>query len=151
MISLKLNNADLSPPLIVEGWYAAAINAATLEESKSSPGAYNLKVEFALQEEVKTNKEDNLAPGYKLTRFFPVPRGDKNDEMFTNALTRLCLACFDQAPTKDNIAALPDLDEALIGSFPGRLVKVHIRTSKPKEGDEYGPKSEVSAVKGISQ
>lgn len=153
LLSLRLNEVDTSLPLLAEDTYILQIEAAELVPSKDNPSLLNLKVQFVTTSEATDDKGKTINPGYKLTRFYPIPSElrdqDKND-MFLRGLTLLALAVCDLKNTESDKAKLPEFDEAFIAEMAGKQVKAKVKTSKTKEGDEYGPKSEVSSVFGVS-
>lgn len=153
LLSLRLNEVDTSMPLLAEDTYVLQIEAAELVPSKDNPSLLNLKVQFVTTSEATDDKGKTINSGYKLTRFYPIPSElrdqDKND-MFLRGLTLLALAVCDLKNTESDKAKLPEFDEAFIAEMSGKQVKAKVKTSKTKEGDEYGPKSEVSSVFGVS-
>lgn len=151
LLSLALNDVDTSMPLLSEGKHVLAIAEVLIEDSKSSPGCLNLKVVFATIQPATDTTGKPIKPGYKITRYYPIPselRDESKNDTFKKALCLLQLAVCGLANTESNRAQLPLFDEAFVASMPGKTVIGNIRTSKPKEGedDSFGPKSEVIAV-----
>lgn len=153
-LSLRLNQVDTSMPLLAEDVYVLQIESAELVASKDNPSLQNLKIQFVTTSDAVDTKGKTINAGYKLTRFYPIPDADlrpsdKND-MFLRGLTLLALAVCDLKNTESDKTKLPEFDEIFIAEMPGKQVKAKVKTSKAKEDDEYGPKSEVSSVFGIS-
>jgi hypothetical protein len=150
-LSLSLNDVDTSMPLLSEGKHMLTIAEASIAEAKNSPGCLNLKVVYTTTQPATDNKGKPLNPGYKITRFYPVPselRDPEKNDMFRKALCLLQLAICGLPNTEDGKSQLPVFDETFIASMIGKSVIGNVRTSKTKEGDDdtYGPKSEISAV-----
>lgn len=153
LLSLRLNEVDTSMPLLTDGDYHLIIDSAELADAKSAPGAQNLKVVFATTRDESTQNGSTISAGYKLTRFYPIPSevrdADKND-MFMKGLTLLALAAAGLPNNASGKEALPPFDLDFISAMAGKTVLAKIKTSKPKEGDEYGPKSEIASVRCLA-
>lgn len=152
LLSLKLNDVDTSFPRLTGGDYVMNISEASIVDGKEVPSNQNLKLVFETTSVAQDHKGSDIDPGFKITRYYPIPNegreADKND-MFMKGLTLLALAVCGYKDTPENKAALPDFDEEFISNMVGKQVLAKVKDSKPKEGDEYGPKSEVASVRCI--
>lgn len=152
LLSLKLNEVDTSYPLLVNGDHTVVITEATLTPSVKDSRLLNLKVVYATTADTQDQKGHDLKAGYKLTTYYPIPSeyrdADKNDNMLKN-LTLLALAVCGLENTTDGKAQLPEFDEAFIAAMSGKSVLAKVKTSKPDENDQYGPKSEIASVRAL--
>jgi len=152
LLSLKLNEVDTSYPLLVNGDHQVTINEATLIPSVKDDRLLNLKVVYATTADSQDQKGHDLKAGYKLTTYYPIPSeyrdADKNENMLKN-LTLLALAVCGLENTTEGKAQLPEFDEAFIAAMAGKQVLAKVKTSKPDENDQYGPKSEIASVRAL--
>ena len=154
-ISLALNKVDTSMALLREGKHTVLIDSVEITDSKDNPQLKNLKIVFVTVNDDTDDKGKPIKAGYKMTRFFPIPdedlrEKDKN-EMFLKSLCLLQLAVCDLKNTEESKAQLPVFDELFIADMVGKQVVATVKTSKPKDGDTYGPKSEVASVRCITE
>lgn len=152
LLSLILNKIDTSYPLLVNGDHQVTIETATLETSKKDERLLNLKVVYKTINDTQDQKGHDLKAGYKLTTYYPIPSEyrdeEKNENMLKN-LTKLALAVCGYEDTVDGRAQLPEFDEAFIEAMSGKTVLAKVKTSKPAEDDQYGPKSEIGSVRAL--
>jgi hypothetical protein len=151
-LSLTLNNVDTSMPILVEGRQPLSIKDAKIAESKSGKG-FMLVLTLQTVDPSKDIKGKDVAAGFPIIHRFmwPAPGTEFGDgEQAPNylaQLTRFQLAVLNLRDTPENKAELANIpfDDAFIADLPGKILMCNIRTSKSKEGDEYGPRSEVSS------
>ena len=154
-LSLTLNDADTSSPILVEGKQPLVIDKAEVVQSKSGKGSF-LAVTFKTQEDSMSIKGTKISAGYILIQRYMLPLpgtefgdGDMADS-YKASLCKLMLACANYKDTPENKAKLPTFDESYIANLSGVVVMGNIKTSKPKDEDDgYGPRSEVRSVSGI--
>lgn len=154
MLSLKLNDVDTSSPLLSDGDYILSIDSAEVKPSKDNPTNENLMVVFVTTRDETAQNGQVLRAGYKLTRYYPIPNEhreqDKND-MFLKGLTLLALAVCGFQNNESGKAQLPAFDLDFIANMPSKQVLAKVKTTKPKEDDTYGPKSEVASVRCLAE
>lgn len=152
LLSLKLNEVDTSYPLLVNGDHVVSIDTATLEPSKKDERLLNLKVVYKTVNETQDQKGHTVNAGYKLTTYYPIPSEyrdeEKNENMLKN-LTKLALAVSGLEDTPDGKAQLSEFNEEFIAAMSGKQVLAKVKTSKPAEDDQYGPKSEIGSVRAL--
>ena len=152
LLSLKLNEVDTSYPLLVNGDHTVVINEAALAPSAKDSRLLNLKVVYATVNDTQDQRGHDLKAGYKLTTYYPIPSEyrdeSKNDNMLKN-LTLLALAVSGLENTTEGKAQLPEFDESFIAAMTGKQVLAKVKTSKPDENDQYGPKSEIASVRAL--
>lgn len=154
-LSLTLNDADTSFPILVEGKQPLIIDKAEVVQSKSGKG-YFLAVVFKTQEDSMSIKGTKIDAGFSLTQRYmlPIPGTEfGNGEQAENYKANLCrfmLACANRKDTPEAKAELPEFNESYIANLPSVVVMGNIKTTKPKDDDDgYGPRSEVKSVSGI--
>lgn len=154
-LSLKLNDADTSMPILVEGKYPLVIGKAEVVESRSGKGSF-LAVTYKTLEDAQGSKGQNISAGFPIIQRYmlPIPGTEFGDgEQASSYQRSLCLFMLAVANLKDtpeNKASLPEFNEEYIASLQGVNVLGTIKTSKPKDDDDgYGPRSEVKSVSGI--
>lgn len=150
-LNLKLQDVDTSMPILMEGKYPVRITKTELVESQKNAGSFNLKVTYELVEDAVGTKGEQIKAGFQLTRYYPIPpyANGEHDESFMKTLTMFQLAACGLENKPENVKQLPDFDQVFVANLPGKMVMASIRTSKAKEGDEYGPKSEIGSVTAI--
>jgi hypothetical protein len=151
-LSLKLNDADTSMPILVEGKYALVIDKAEVVASKSGKGSF-LAVTYKTVEEAQGSKGQSINAGFPMIQRYmlPIPGTEFGDgEQAGSYQTQLCrfmLAVANLKDTPDNKASLPEFNMEYIASLQGVNVLGNIKTSKPKDdSDEYGERSEVKSI-----
>jgi len=154
-LSLKLNDADTSMPILVEGKYALVIDKAEVVASKSGKGSF-LAVTYKTVEEAQGSKGQTISAGFPMIQRYmlPIPGTEFGDgEQAGSYQTQLCrfmLAVANLKDTPDNKASLPEFNMEYIASLQGVNVLGNIKTSKPKDdSDEYGERSEVKSIQPI--
>jgi hypothetical protein len=154
-LSLKLNDADTSMPILVEGQYPLIIKKAEVVTSKSGKGSF-LAVTYALTEDATSNKGAVISAGYPMIQRYmlPIPGTEFGDGeqcgSYQANLCRFMLAVANLKDTPENKAALPEFNDEYIASLAGVNVIGTIKTAKPKDdSDEYGERSEVKSVKAV--
>lgn len=153
-LSLKLNDVDTSMPLLVEGKQPLNITKAEIVESKSGKG-FMLVVNLKTVDPAKDTKGNEIHPGFPLIHRFmwPAPGTEFGESewapSYLQALTRFQLAVCNLKDTPENKASLPPFDDTFIADLAGKTVIGNIGTSKSKEGDEFGPRSEVKSFSAI--
>jgi hypothetical protein len=152
LLSLKLNDVDTSYPLLTNGDHIVAIDSATLEPSKKDDRLLNLKVVYKTVNDSQDQNGHSLGAGYKLTTYYPIPSEyrdeDKNANMLKN-ITLLALAVCGLENNEAGKSQLPEFDESFIANMAGKQVLAKVKTSKPAEDDQYGPKSEIASVRAL--
>ena len=149
-LSLKLNEVDTSMPLLVEGKQPLSIKSAEIAESKSGKG-FMLVVQLQTVDPAKDTKGNVIHPGFPLIHRFmwPAPGTEFGDgewaTSYLQSLTRFQLAVCNLKDTPENKATLPEFDDTFIADLAGKTVIGNIGTSKSKDGDEFGPRSEVKS------
>lgn len=152
LLSLKLNEVDTSYPLLVNGDHVVVIEEATVVPSAKDERLENLKVTYATVNDTQDQKGKDLKAGYKLTTYYPIPgplRDSSNNDMFYKNLTFLALAVSGLPNTEENVAQLAEFNEDFIAAMHGKQVLAKVKTSKPKDDDQYGPKSEIGSVRAL--
>lgn len=152
LLSLKLNEVDTSYPLLVNGDHVVSIDEATVVPSKADERLSNLKVVYKTVNDTQDQKGHDLKAGYKLTVYYPIPseyRDEAKNENMLKNLTLLALAVCGLENTAEGKAQLPEFNEDFIASMPGKQVLAKVKTSKPSEDDQYGPKSEIASVRAL--
>lgn len=154
-LSLKLNDADTSMPILVEGKYPLVIDKAEVVASKSGKGSF-LAVTYKTIEDAQGSKGQNISAGFPIIQRYmlPIPGTEFGDgEQAGNYQAGLCrfmLAVANLKDTKENKAKLPEFNMDYIASLQGVNVIGSIKTEKPKDGDdEYGERSVVKSVSPI--
>jgi hypothetical protein len=149
-LSLVLNDVDTSMPLLVEGKQPLNIAKAEIAESKSGKG-YMLVVVFKTVDPAKDTNGNDVHPGFPITHRFmwPAPGTEFGDgewkDSYLQSLVKFQLAIANLRDIPSNRPLLPPFDDSYIADLPGKTVMGNIRTSKSKEGDEFGPRSEISS------
>lgn len=154
-LNLKLNDADTSFPLLVEGKYPLVISKAELGNSKTGKGSF-LVVVYKTTEDAQGSKGQSIGAGFPLTTRYmlPIPGTEFGDgehvELHKANLCRFMLAVANLTDTPANKENLPEFTEEYITSLPGVMVIGIVKTAKPQPGqEEYGEKSEVKAVSAV--
>lgn len=154
-LSLKLNDADTSMPILVEGKYTLVIDKAEVVASKSGKGSF-LAVTYKTVEEAQGSKGQSISAGFPMIQRYmlPIPGTEFGDgEQAGSYQTQLCrfmLAVANLKDTPDNKASLPEFNMEYIAGLQGVNVLGNIKTSKPKDdADEYGERSEVKSIQPI--
>jgi len=152
LLSLKLNDVDTSYPLLVNGDHVVVVSEATLVPSAKDDRLLNLKVVYATVADSQDQKGHDVKAGYKLTTYYPIPseyRDEQKNENMLKNLTILALAVAGLENTTEGKSQLPEFDENFIAAMPGKQVLAKVKTSKPAEDDQYGPKSEIASVRAL--
>lgn len=156
-LSLKLNDVDTSMPQPVDGKYNATISSAEVKDNRLKTG-YNLVVTVALTDSCTSTKGKEMKPGFKMTRFMPLPipgsaYDNEHKEMFMTSLAMFQLAVLGLKNTEDNVARLPELDDPFIAGCVGKAVVVKVGLSKEKDGQEseFGPRQEIKAFLPVAE
>lgn len=152
LLSLKLNEVDTSYPLLVNGDHTVVIVEAVLVPATKDERLLNLKVTYATVADTQDQKGKDIGAGYKLTSYYPIPnelRDATNNDMFLKNLTFLALAVSGLPSTEEGKAQLEEFNEEFIANMAGKQVLAKVKTSKPKEDDQYGPKSEIASVRAL--
>ena len=152
LLSLKLNEVDTSYPLLVNGDHVVTITEATLVPSTKDDRLLNLKVIYATVNDTQDQKGHDIKAGYKLTTYYPIPseyRDEQKNENMLKNLTILALAVCGLENNEAGKAQLPEFDESFIAAMSGKQVLAKVKTSKPTEDDQYGPKSEIGSVRAL--
>lgn len=151
-LSLKLNDADTSMPILVEGKYPLVIDKAEVVSSKSGKGSF-LAVTYKTIEDAQGSKGQSISAGFPLIQRYmlPIPGTEFGDgEQAPNYQANLCrfmLAVANLKDTPENKAKLPEFNLNYVASLQGVNVIGSIKTAKPKDdSDEYGERSEVKSV-----
>lgn len=150
-LSLSLNNADTSMPLLVEGKYPFVIDKAEIVVSQSGKGSF-LAVHFKTTEDAMSSKGQPLKAGFTIVERYmlPIPGTQFGDgEQASNYMAKLCrfmLAVANLKDTAENKAKLPEFNEDYVLSIAGTVVIGNVKTAKAKEDDEFGDSSKISAV-----
>lgn len=154
-LSLKLNDADTSMPILVEGKYPLVIDKAEVVQSKSGKGSF-LAVTYKTLEAAQGSKGQNISAGFPIIQRYmlPIPGTEFGDGeqagSYQANLCRFMLAVANCKDTPENKASLPEFNEDYIANLQGVTVLGTIKTAKPKDdSDEYGERSEVKSVNPI--
>lgn len=153
-LSLALNNVDTSMPLLMEGKQPLSIKDANIVEAKSGKG-FMLVVNLQTIDPAKDTNGKDIHPGFPLINRFmwPAPGTEFGDgewaQSYLQSLTRFQLAACNLKDTPENKAALPAFDDTFIAGLAGKTVIGNIGTSKVKDDDQYGPRSEVKSFSAI--
>lgn len=124
---LDTTSVDTRPDRLESGTYDCIVKDAKVEESKKTPGNYNLHVEFATLDEANSQKGTVLNAGFPIHSYLPLQQSE-NDKApdFKVALTKLFEAAFGE-----RVRINADSITGLIG----KTVKVK---GKLKKDEEYG-------------
>jgi hypothetical protein len=153
-LSLKLNDADTSMPILVEGKYPLVIDKAEVVQSKSGKGSF-LAVTYKTLEDAQGSKGQNISAGFPIIQRYmlPIPGTEFGDgEQAGNYRLTSAASCsrWQLKDTPENKASLPEFNMDYIASLQGVNVTGTIKTAKPKDdSDEYGERSEVKSVNPI--
>jgi len=150
-LSLKLNDADLSAPCLMEGKYPVVIKTAEIVPSKSGKGSF-LHVQCGTTEEAQSDKGKTLNPGFPIgTRLMlPIPGtefGDgPNADGFTRNLGMFMFAVANLKPTETNKSQLPEFNEEYVTNLPGLVIGASV---KNETTEEYGKQSTIKSFYAI--
>ncbi len=144
------NEVSTAYPVLPEGSYIAKIAAAEVVESSTTPGNFNLRVRFETTapatslDGLEKGLVDDVAPGHKLTRYFPLQPSARNPDFdFRKGLVEL-----QDAALKTKQGERPPFNpEDLVN----RELVIVVKVREDKEGPYAGQKSnDVARVRTLN-
>jgi hypothetical protein len=150
-LSLKLNDADLSSPCLIEGKHPVVIDKADVTPSKSGKGSF-LHIQCKTLEPTQSDKGKTLNAGYPIgTRLMlPIPGTEFGDggnaESYTRQLGLFMLAVANLKNNEENKAKLPEFNEDYILSLPTVTLMANV---KNETTDEYGKQSVIKSFAAV--
>jgi len=146
-LSLKLNDADLSPPCLIEGKHPVVIDKAEVIPSGSGKGSF-LYIGCKTLEPTQSDKGKTLNAGFPVaTRLMlPLPGTEFGEGEYKDSYTRqlglFMLAVANLKNTEENKAQLPEFNEDYILSLPTVTLIANV---KNETSDEYGKQSVIKS------
>jgi len=146
-LSLKLNDADLSAPCLMEGKYPVTIKSADIVDSKSGKGKF-LHVQTTTMEPSQSNKGKTINAGFPVgTRLMlPLPGTEfgegEHADSYTRQLGLFMLSAANLKATEENKATLPEFNEEYCASLAGVVVGANVKNDT---SDEYGTQSVIKS------
>lgn len=136
--SFDVNDVDNSRPILLEGSYILNIADIVIEENKEKTG-HNLKVTLATTapatsvEGREKGNEENIKPGFKLTRWFPLQAKPGSDHDFRKGLVELM-----DAALKTEQGTRPPITPELLMSCKGKEVIASVKVRTETQGQYAG-------------
>lgn len=146
-LSLKLNDADLSSPCLIEGKQPVVIDKAEVVQAKTGKGSF-LFIQCKTLEATQSDKGKTINPGYLISTrlMLPIPGTEFGDgehaDNYTRQLGLFMLAVANLKNTEENKARLPEFNEDYILSLPTVALIANV---KNETSDEYGKQSVIKS------
>ncbi len=146
-LSLKLNDADLSSPCLIEGKQPVVIDKAEVVQAKTGKGSF-LFIQCKTLEATQSDKGKTINPGYPISTrlMLPIPGTEFGDgehaDNYTRQLGLFMLAVANLKNTEENKAQLPEFNEDYILSLPTVTLIANV---KNETSDDYGKQSVIKS------